>query len=110
MLSFLILLLIFFILWPLLKAGWSFWRQMNRWNRFMADPEGEMRRQAARAGHSGQAPRKQRKKKIPRDVGEYVAFTEIEVSAEEQTRTEGSQTTSFKTEEQISDIKWVDIK
>lgn len=113
MLSFLFLLLIFFILWPVLKTGWRIWRQMSQVRRFMADPEGEMRRQArknAGGANRTQASRPGRKKKIPRDVGEYVAFTEIEVSADERARSANTQETSFKAEEQVSDIKWVDIK
>lgn len=111
-----IFLLIVFILWPVLKLGWRIWMQMRQVRRFMADPEGEMRRQAAKqarrqgAGRYSQAPQPQpKKKKITRDVGEYVEYTEVEVSEEERNSAE-TDTASFKKEEQISDIKWVDIK
>lgn len=84
----------------------------------MADPEGEIRRQAekaakarARSGASREpehAPR--RGKKIPRDVGEYISYTEIEVTEEERRAESGKSSVSYKEEEQITDIKWVDIK
>lgn len=115
MLSFLLLLVIFFILWPMLKTGWRIWRQMSQVRRFMADPEGEMRRQAGRrAANSGygtgrQAAPKPRKKKIPRDVGEYISYTEVELSAEERAKDSTGRQASFKAEEQVTDIKWVDI-
>jgi hypothetical protein len=113
MLSILLILLIVFILWPLIRNAWRIWSQIRSMRRFMADPEGEIRRRAARAGHSAPPPpRAPRKKKINRDVGEYVDFTEVELSAEERTAAENRTASSprIKTEEQISDIKWVDIK
>ncbi len=116
MFGLLILLLILFLLWPLIKVLWRTYVQVNRMRRFMADPAGEMRRQAEKAARNRSktssatpsAPRKE--KKIPRDVGEYISYTEIEVS-EEQRRADGQrQSVSYTEEEQITDIKWVDIK
>ena len=94
--------------------------QMRSMRRFMADPAAEMRRRAdearRKAGGSSSrsygtytAPRRSRKK-IPRDVGEYIAFTEVELTAEERATASSQTSSSFKTEEQITDIKWVDIK
>ncbi|MCM1067591.1 MAG: hypothetical protein NC418_08485 [Muribaculaceae bacterium] len=115
--SILILIIVIFILWPLLKTGWRIWMQMRSMRRFMADPAGEMRRQAERRARQGgsrqSAPQPEvKKKKISRDVGEYVEFTEIELSAEEReaSRPDGGGSRTIRTEEQISDIKWVDIK
>ena len=48
-------------------------------------------------------------KKIPRDVGEYVAFTEYE----SQTAADSGQASSARktrTESQITDVEWVDIE
>lgn len=82
----------------------------------MADPEGEMRRRAAqsgsRAGASSQsAPRQRsRKKKIARDIGEYIDFTEVELSEEQRAQeAHKNRTQKITPEEQITDIKWVDI-
>lgn len=45
-----------------------------------------------------------RKKKIPGDVGEYVKFTEIKVTAQ------NSRQVQFTREEQVQDVEWEDIK
>lgn len=115
MLSFLLILLLVFILWPVITTGWRLWSQMRSMRRFMADPEGEMRRRAARAARnsaSSQPRPARKKKKINRDVGEYIDFTEVEISDEERARADAQSRASanIKPEEQISDIKWVDIK
>ncbi len=98
----------------MLRGAWRIFMQMRRMQRFMADPEGEMRRQAAkaRAAAGGAAKPKpaRRGKKIPRDVGEYVSYTEIEVTEEERRASSDRSQTSFKKEEQVTDIKWVDIE
>ena len=90
--------------------------QMRSMRRFMADPAAEMRRRAERqakqsCGYRSQPQPEVKKKKISRDVGEYIEFTEIELSAEERAA-QGSEPhgRSRRSEEQISDIKWVDIK
>ncbi|MDE6158330.1 MAG: DUF4834 family protein, partial [Muribaculaceae bacterium] len=112
----LITLLIAFILWPLIKTAWRIWSQLRSIRRFMADPEGEMRRRAAQSGaYAGDsaysAPRQRsRKKKIARDVGEYIDFTEVELSEEQRAQdNHRNHTQKITPEEQISDIKWVDI-
>ena len=111
----LLLLFIIFILWPLIKIGWRIWSQMQSMRRFMADPEGEMRRRQAaydKAHKRQQQPAPEpKKKKIARDVGEYIEYTEIELTEEQKAQQAASQSsTTIKTEEQITDIKWVDIK
>ena len=53
MLSFFIILLIIFVLWPLLTAGWKIFRQFRMMRRFMNDPMGEMRRPQAILSDSG---------------------------------------------------------
>ncbi len=112
MFTFFFLIILLFILWPLIRVAWRVWSNMRTFRRFMADPEAEMRRQAARnAGgrYDAQAQQPRRKdKKIPRDVGEYVSFTEIEVTEEEKRASDGT-TSSFRREEQITDIKWTDL-
>ncbi len=87
---------------------WSFRRRVRR---FMEDPFG----QNAYGGTTdsyGREPRQRqsvRSKKIPRDVGEYVAFTEYE----SQTAADSGQASSgrkTRTESQITDVEWVDIE
>lgn len=115
--TFILLLIIFFILWPVLRTGWRIWSQMRSMRRFMADPMAEMnrhaRQQRQRQGYSSgqQSPRPaKKKKKIARDVGEYVEYTEIEVSQQQHEADSRGSQTKFRREEQISDISWVDIK
>ncbi|MDE6468153.1 MAG: hypothetical protein K2L28_04565 [Muribaculaceae bacterium] len=93
---------------------WRVWSQMRSFQRFVNDPEGEMRRAAnrhrgARSAAARPQPRR-RGKKIPRDVGEYVQYTEIEVSESERSRSaENTSSTRTVKEEQVTDIKWVDL-
>lgn len=101
-LLFLILLLVV-LFWPFIKLGWRVRRTMNeqrrRWQQ-AADVQREQQEQRERRSH----------KKIDPDVGEYVPFTEIELSAEERAAQAGAEQPRFRAEEQISDVKWVDIK
>lgn len=47
------------------------------------------------------------KKKITRDVGEYVAFSEVETTVTDHT---GDKTTEIKyNEQQITDVEWEDL-
>ncbi len=113
MLSLILLFLFFFVVWPLLKLGWRIWQHTRMMNRFMADPDGEMRRQAGfnnEEHYAGHHQHRRRSKKIPRDVGEYVAFKEIEISEEELHKRESQTPPHVKVEDQVSDTKWVDIK
>lgn len=49
-----------------------------------------------------------RKKKIGKDVGEYVKFSEITVSEQEK-RSSASSPATYTTEQQVTDIEWEDI-
>lgn len=114
MLSFLFLLILFFILWPLLKGLFRVGYQTWRISRFMRDPEGEFRRRTG-FGQQRQAPREpeMKRKKITRDVGEYVEFQERELTVDEKLEMENGATESTRThvvEEQITDVKWVDLE
>ena len=130
MLYLFVLFIIIFLLWPLLKTGWRIWSQMRNMRRFMQDPEGEMRRRASKNegnpfqgfdfgvfgsyggfGREGAQKRRRPRKKIPRDVGEYVQFTEVELSKAERERYYSAYASErVYNEQQVSDIKWVDIK
>ncbi|MDE6853653.1 MAG: hypothetical protein K2J38_01205 [Muribaculaceae bacterium] len=116
-----------FLLYILIKAlwrGWQLWRQFRRMQRFVNDPFGEMNRQARNEDAGSGSPfgfsfsgfgtsrkRKQRRqeKKIPHGTGEYIEFTEVTLSAEELKQRYERQPENVRSEEQITDIKWVDI-
>ena len=106
-----LLLILFFILWPLLRGIWRAFTQFRTMRRFMNDP-GEYFRQQAAAGarqQNAQNPRPKRcKKKIDRDQGEYVEFTEVEISEEER-RQRQNHTVDYSVESQVTDIKWKDL-
>lgn len=130
MLSFLLLVIVVFVLWPLLVAGWKIFRQVRTMHRFMNDPMGEMRRQAERQNRrrsdgasgnpfaswftsrasDGDSPGPRRRgKKIPRDIGEYISFTEIKLSEQELKAYFERTATRVRGEEQITDIRWTDL-
>ena len=104
----LILLLLAFVFVPLIKAFWSLFSQVRRVRKFMNDPTGYYR-QAAQDAYGPATPKqpKRRGKKIARDEGEYIDFTEIKTTTQSSSSTSG---TSFRQEEQITDIEWEDIK
>lgn len=105
------LLLFFFVLLPLGRVVWAVWRQYRMLRRHMRQAEafGE----AFRSGR-GTAPREEkpaRKKKIARDVGEYVAFEEMRVYTRSETTTTDSDgsTTRVTVESQVEDAEWEEI-
>lgn len=111
MFGFFLLILLLVILWPLLKAGWQLWSNVRKVRQFMADPAEYYRRQGQKAQDSyGSGPKpRQKSKKISRDTGEYVAFEEISVSAE-QRAADNAKNVTFREESQITDIDWEDVK
>lgn len=131
MLSFLLFLLIIFVLWPVLVAGWKIFRQYRMMRRFMNDPMAEMRRQSERRKRESsrrdsasgspfgfwfgerdeqEAPRQDRRgKKIPHDTGEYIPFTEITIPEQELKAYFARTATCVRAEEQVTDIKWTDL-
>ncbi len=116
-----ILLIIFIclVVIPCLYLGYKIWRVYRKWNQFRRDPLGFFMDQAQKAaeeqakaasknsGKKGFQRPARRKKKIDRDLGEYVEFTEI--TSYSQTVYSDSKAT-YRVEEQIQDIKWEDIK
>ncbi len=115
MATILFLLLFFFVLLPIGRAAWAFWRQYSAVKRqFRAADEFRRAYQRAASGarEAASQPRR-RKKKIDSDVGEYVAFEEI------RTYTDGSGSADvhaeaasarFSAEQQVEDADWEDIK
>lgn len=69
---------------------------------------GRPQQQERKAGWSGN--NRQKKKKIDKDVGEYVSFEDITVEQTSETRTDASGSTFHETEQQITDAEWEDIR
>jgi hypothetical protein len=108
---FLLLLLIFFI-WPLIRVVYALWKlrrqsrqAFEQMNNFQAGAAGSAR-QERRAGWSSPTATPH-KKKIDSDTGDYVAYEDIEAapSAERQ----APQSYSGEVESQVSDVEWEDI-
>lgn len=102
----------YFVVWPLIKVALRIRSARNAWRDAMNGGGAAGRREAPRrerpGGWSG-APARPRRKKIGRDVGEYVAFEEETVAASE-TSGRTSESASFIVEEQVEDAVWEDIK
>lgn len=130
MLSFIIIVLLAIVLWPLLSAGWKILSHLLMLRRFMNDPMAEMQRQAQRRAKEQQRSQRstgpfswfgfndddntgdempRRRKKIPDDIGEYIPFQEIIISETELRAFFARTAVAFRREEQISDIKWTDL-
>ncbi len=95
----LIIALLFFILWPVLRLLFAVKSATSR----------------ARQAFTGQQQRQQepqtqtRKKVFTREDGEYVDFEDIAVSSTSSSRN-ASRSDNFTPESQISDAEWEDIK
>lgn len=97
MATFLILVLVFFLLWPVIKIG----HKIHRAQRQMRSAF----EQAARQQQQQQEA--EREKIFDRNVGEYVDFEEIE-NTDNDTKPQYNPT--VKIEPQIEDAEWEDIK
>lgn len=110
MTTFFLLLILFFIIYPMLRALWAGFKLHRNWRKATEGFRDAYRRAA---GSQPQQP-KPKKKKIDPNVGEYVAFEEIktETTAYSSTETsaDGTTTTEIKVESQIEDAVWEDIK
>ncbi len=107
--TFILLLFIFFIVIPLAKVLWKAYllhRQWNKATRGMRDAFNQTRQQASQSASSHQ--RRNKKKKIDPNVGEYVAFEEIACNTTTQTASQDD--TAFRSEPQVEDAVWEDIK
>lgn len=101
----------YFVVWPLIKVALRIRSARNAWRDAMnggAPGRREAPRRERPGGWSG-APARPKRKKIGRDVGEYVPFEEETIVASE---TSGctAESASFTAEEQIEDAVWEDIK
>lgn len=117
-----ILLLIFlYLLYVVLKPIIKVWRTVHKvqkgdfsaFNDFFGQPGAQKSRSAfdasgnRKAGWSGAHIRK---KKIGKDVGEYVKFSEITVTAEQRAASSGKGKETWVTEQQISDVEWEEVR
>lgn len=104
------IILLFLFIWYVVRPAVKFFMTVNRL------------RDEARSAYQNRAPRPQnerkagwtapvrRKKKIDRNVGEYIEYEEItRVSAPNAPNQSGQSGYTF-TEEQITDVEWEDIK
>ena len=97
--TFILLLLIFFVVIPVCRLLWRGWQFHRRWK----DATANLRDAYARAYG----------KKIDPNVGEYVAFEEIHESssASSSAPADGKGNTStFRAESQIEDAVWEDVR
>lgn len=118
MLSFILLLLIIFVLWPLVRFGWTIYHVRRQYNDTVNHAR-QAARQAESANRPGgwSAPRRRPAKVVRPDEGEYVEWEEVSgttSSSSSATDADGDTTyTSSKTStyssERISDAEWEDV-
>ncbi|MDE6367904.1 MAG: hypothetical protein K2K94_01540 [Muribaculaceae bacterium] len=106
MTTFLLLLLLIFVIWPMVRGMIAIARARRSARRFF-----EQFRQAAGApdGQQRNAPEQPQpkpRKKINPDDGEFVAFEDLPAD----TSTEPTTFASVEIEQQIVDVEWEDIK
>lgn len=121
MLSFIIIVLLVIIVWPLIKFGWRVYtiqRQMKQAYRAASQASrtaSAQRRQAEASRRKGgwSASRRHSKKIIDKNEGEYVAFEEVATTTVNETFTSGkggNTRVSSDISTQISDAEWEEIK
>lgn len=106
--TYLLILILFAVIFvPLAKALWAIFSQVRKVRQFMNDPTSYFRGAYGAADNNGRS--KKKKKKFEPNEGEYIEFTEISCNTTTQSA-DGSTTTSYTREEQVTDIEWEDIK
>ena len=110
----LFLLLFFFVLLPLGRIAWAAWQQYRLIKRHMRQAQEFQdtfrRAQQEAYGDRHTQPHSQpRKKKIARDVGEYVAFEEVRVYAASEPA-DDAPAASTPSGSQVEDADWEDIR
>ena len=103
-----IIAILAYLLWPVVK-GMMYVREVRRNVRDAFE-------QASRggAGNAGGNAKPRRKKKIDKDVGEYVEYEEISVASSSYRETvedsDGSRRRVTETESQIVDAEWEEVR
>ena len=107
-----LILFIIFVVWPLCKLIWRGYQVHQQWKKAtegMRDAFNQSR-QPGSNGQRQQGAKRGRKKKIDPNVGEYVAFEEISCNVNSQSTTDASGQTHTRTESQVEDAVWEEIK
>lgn len=108
-----LLLVLIWFLRPLFKLGWTIHKARKQYNDMFRQATGETpRRETQQQRKGGWSTPPRREKKIPRDTGEYVKFSEVDVKTESTTTGSDGKTTdksTWATEQQIVDVTWQDI-
>lgn len=105
--TFIFILVIVFILWPLLKFGFKVGSAVHTMKKEFKNQFGNQ--QSARDSRNPFSQQKRRKKAIDPNVGEYVEFEEFKEERHiEDTTAEG--TTSIDEESMVSDAEFEEIK
>lgn len=102
------LTIVVFVLVAFVYAAIKAWEIQRRWRRMAADFAKGFGKPGTDKHDSRQPKPQQQSKIIGREVGEYVDFEELTV-AQTVTGPDGTQRTTVKTEQQITDIEWEDI-
>jgi len=96
----------YFIIWPLVKLLIRANAVRNQFRRAAGGAAGSYAHEPERKAGWSRAGVNRRRKKIEKDVGEYVAFTEEPAQPSEQ----GPAADAGEREQQIVDVEWEDIK
>lgn len=98
MTTFLLLILVFFLLWPVIKIGYKIHRAQRQMRSAFEQAARQQQQQQQEA---------EREKIFDRNVGEYVDFEEIDDTDND---TKSQYNPTVKIEPQIEDAEWEDIK
>lgn len=96
----------YFVIWPIIKVLMKANEIRRQFGRPYGSASNGYRREPERKAGWSSAGIKKRKKKIEKDVGEYVSFTEESCDMTDRDRT----IETFEYEQQIVDVEWEDIK
>ena len=120
----LLLLILLYFLYVVLKPVIKVWRTVHKAQKGdfsgFSDFFGQPGAQKSRSAYDSEGNRKggwtkarTRKKKIGKDVGEYVKFSEITISEQERAASaatsDASKSRNSVTEQQVSEIEWEEI-
>lgn len=96
----------YFVIWPIIKVLMKANELRRQFGRHAGGASRRYAREPERKAGWSSDGIKRRRKKIEKDVGEYVAFTEerCDVSSRSQT------VETFEYEQQVVDVEWEDIK
>lgn len=107
------IILLFLVIWyvvrPTVKFFWTVNRLRNRARAAYGDTARQAQPAGRKAGWTTPAPRK---KKIERNVGEYIEYEEITITSDtSDTSGSGDHSTRYTAvEQQVTDVEWEDVK